>query len=233
MHAEARRSIGRLMLFAMSLGSTSIAAALAPSTAGSPDPTFGAGGIVYANPTPGIDQGIFGAVQPDGKFVIAGGISTGTGEYSLGVLRLLDNGNPDPGFGVNGLANHRIDIRNFGESVYVADDGKLYVVGFARFFGSSVCAVVRLLADGRMESTYGQSGIVRFHLGAAGGQPFCYRGAARRLSRGHDAGPPRLQRALRGERQQPSLHDRARAVRRDARAGLDRRRHRVLRSPLI
>ena len=149
--------------------------ALAATSAGSRDPTFGANGVAIVNPTTGIDQMSFGALQPDGKLVGAGNISLSGSAYAFGVVRYLDNGAPDPGFAVNGIGIYGIDTNSYAHSLLVAADGKLYVIGTAETGGTARCAVLRLLPNGQIDGTYGTAGVSRF--APPTGQPFCTRGA--------------------------------------------------------
>ena len=71
-------------------------------TNGSPDPSFGTGGVFSS---PAIDAGTVtdAALQPDGKIVVVGWTSTfvgptDTSEHSFFVRRLLANGTIDPSF---------------------------------------------------------------------------------------------------------------------------------------
>jgi uncharacterized delta-60 repeat protein len=137
------------------------------------DTTFGSGGRVltrfgalssYNAPTSAV-------LQPDGKLVVAGtyGLkdpyaTTPPGDFAdrdFGVLRLNVNGTPDTSFGKNGALT--LDFRK-GEddagSVALQPDGKILVGGSAQVgtlsgLPSFEYAAARLLADGRLDPSFG------------------------------------------------------------------------------
>jgi uncharacterized delta-60 repeat protein len=110
----------------------------------------------------GLDELYDVAVQGDGK-IVAVGSKGSTNTYSNGgdfaVVRLLDNGTPDPAFGTNGVRTF-----DFGgeveraNAVAIQPDGKIVIGGSTHapgaFWGDWV--VLRLNAtDGSLDSTFG------------------------------------------------------------------------------
>jgi uncharacterized delta-60 repeat protein len=121
---------------------------------GSPDSTFGDGGIVTH---PFTDVATSAVLQPDGKIVVSGGLPPG-GE-ALSVFRLLPDGSLDPGFGdggVSGMAFPGFDEIAF--TVAVQSDGKVVAAGTAHGPAVYDFAVARLNPDGRPDQTFGPSG---------------------------------------------------------------------------
>lgn len=120
---------------------------------GSLDTTFGTGGITRDAVTSADDEVWAAALQPDGKIMVAGG-SAGR----IAVARFTPEGTLDPTFGAGGNVLLSSPNRKVGWSAYsvaVQPDGKILL-------GSSgYGAVVRLNADGSMDSTFGNGGIVR------------------------------------------------------------------------
>jgi uncharacterized delta-60 repeat protein len=55
-----------------------------------------------------------------------------------------------------------IDAYSAANTVVIAADGRLYIVGSAQLNGVQRCAVLRLLPDGRIDSSYGAAGVSRF-----------------------------------------------------------------------
>lgn len=118
--------------------------ALAPSSTGELDPTFGTGGVVRA------DANVFYAVtpQPDGRIVAAG--PTAGADHV--VARFLPDGSPDDSFGTEGTT--RDSINGAPNAIALQDDGKIVVAG-ASFQSEIEIAVLRYTADGRRDGSFG------------------------------------------------------------------------------
>lgn len=91
-------------------------------------------------------------VQTDGKILVCGNFTTFNGVARAGIVRLLADGSVDPTFnpgtGASGLVNGAI----------VQDDGKIIVYGGFNFFnGLARAKIIRLLADGTIDTPYGQN----------------------------------------------------------------------------
>src|SRR5262249_57196261 len=70
---------------------------------GSPDTSFGSGGVVTTDlGRRGVDEGFDVAVQSDGKIVMVGRSNGPTG-YDFGVVRYNADGSLDSGFGTGGI----------------------------------------------------------------------------------------------------------------------------------
>jgi uncharacterized delta-60 repeat protein len=91
------------------------------------------------------------AVQSDGKLVIAG--TYGSTDFAL--VRLLPDGVPDPSFDADGLATANFGGVESGESVVVLADGRLVLGGSH----NGDFAVVRFLAGGAVDTTFGTGGL--------------------------------------------------------------------------
>ncbi len=107
------------------------------------------------------------ALQPDGKILIGGrGFNGG-----LSVVRFNANGSKDTTFGTNGSAN-----TNFGSSmanvIKILPDGKIIAAGWAdpQFNSQRDYAVVKFNADGILDATFGNTGIVITDLGSMDSQ---------------------------------------------------------------
>ena len=85
--------------------------------------------------------------QADGKL-----LATGDG----GLTRYLENGSIDPLFGVAGRVSVPFDVR----SMVLQADGKILVVGNAVDSGAGDIGVARYLANGNLDTTFDQDGIV-------------------------------------------------------------------------
>ncbi len=91
---------------------------------GTVDAGFGTdGGIIYYFNIQVLGHSV--AVQPDGKILVGGTSYSSVSEY---IIRLLENGQLDPGFGENGLAEQYLALGNGEDSqidLFVLDNGKI------------------------------------------------------------------------------------------------------------
>jgi uncharacterized delta-60 repeat protein len=114
---------------------------------GSPDPSFGDGGVVHYGDVGGKDDyGFAHIIQRDGKIVIAGYTEENSSDEVL-VVRLDPAGNPDPVFGTAGRVvwNGPGDNRDYGQGIALQPDGKIVVTGFSHHGASEDLLVMRLM----------------------------------------------------------------------------------------
>ncbi len=132
------------------------------SAAGQLDPTFGQGGAML------VDYGVEAytaqvALQQDGKIVAVGGTATSDtpdgDDWSI--ARVNADGTMDTSFGTGGKIIMNWD-GGYDEafSVAVQSDGKILVAGDVTIGGNQNGAVIRLNADGTLDSTFGTGGKV-------------------------------------------------------------------------
>jgi uncharacterized delta-60 repeat protein len=131
---------------------------------GDADPAFGEEGIVTLDLGES-EAGGRVAIQPDGKILVLGirsTFSSATGGSDVILVRLLEDGTLDTGFGEEGVVT--IDDSDFDNAADLAvqSDGKI-LVGLASFDASQDAASVqvsvrRLTADGGDDPTYGTGG---------------------------------------------------------------------------
>jgi uncharacterized delta-60 repeat protein len=127
--------------------------------AGELDSSFSGDGIQTVDLGPQ-DIGYDAVVQPDGKIV--GAVTTSTYD-GFEVVRLNTDGSPDQSFGSGGIVRTPIGNPSLGdESLAVALDGGRIVVGGDADSGTGAgdFAVVRYLADGQLDASFGSGGIV-------------------------------------------------------------------------
>lgn len=129
-------------------------------TDGVPDPGFGTGGSVVLDADPlNVSQSL--VIQPDGKIVLLA--ATGTGNVSFRLFRFDDAGVPDGGF-VGAPVGVFPQSGNPG-ALALLPDGKFAVVGnglVVRF------NVVRMNADGSVDTTFGDGGSILLAVGRSG-----------------------------------------------------------------
>ena len=157
-----------VVLGGSSLGATNRLGLVRLDANGSLDPSFGTGGVVTEQVTgANFPQAI--AVQPNGKIVV-----TGEGAPFLQsdafLVRFQDSGTLDDSFGQNGAVF--ISAGLWGDALYAVTlqpDGKIVATGLA-FWGGDYGSwlIVRLLADGTPDQTFGVEGEVQLGLGAPG-----------------------------------------------------------------
>jgi uncharacterized delta-60 repeat protein len=115
---------------------------------GSPDPTFGTGGLAtYVAPGTTDDWLSDVAVQPDGKVVLAGYVQPYSPNVGPLFARLNENGTPDSSFDSNGGFK-------LGYALALQPDGKIVVGGR----GASGPGLWRIGPNGGLDPTFGQSG---------------------------------------------------------------------------
>ncbi len=98
------------------------------------------------------------AVQSDGKILMAGPRSSSPLDFV--VVRMQANGILDPTFGTAGVL--RLDIMNASDdllsAIAVQPDGKVILTGRIRSGGTSAIAILRLQANGAIDSNFGNLG---------------------------------------------------------------------------
>lgn len=139
------------------------------TTRGVLDATFGSGGAVLVDPSPGHDIGRDVELQADGKIVIAGAYNDASGSgNAIGVVRLNTDGTLDQSFGTNGL----VVTRNTGRtqqaySVTIQPDGRILLSAnsddIPPAYGAQTLqnflALVRYMPDGSLDASFGDRGI--------------------------------------------------------------------------
>jgi len=153
-----------------------LAGSLSP---GSLDPSFNRIGLVTTE-FGGDDSGGAGALQPDGKIVVAGTVEDSSGTDTIGLARYLPDGHLDTRFGPDrtgevvldpGLMIVKAEAVAVIDHVGQPDDGKIVVAGTwtdpAK--SQSGVALARFNPDGSLDTSFGSSGEVldaRATLGA-------------------------------------------------------------------
>ncbi len=124
------------------------------TSSGSPDATFGTNGFVTAFPTTIAASDLTAlAVQPDGKIVAGGYVGSGP---SFGVGRYATDGTVDITFGSPSTPGWYVDTAMGGtaNTVTVQADAKIAATGCA----AALCGVIRLNADGTLDTTFANGG---------------------------------------------------------------------------
>lgn len=131
---------------------------------GNPDPAFGASGTVVLNQLKNDANATDAVLQPDGKLLITGQYLNSTIGPHHFIARLLENGDPDPTFGENGVTGYPDpDLVAWGNVLTLQPDGKI-LMGGSRFTyvppGSGYLEFIlfRFNADGSVDASFGNNG---------------------------------------------------------------------------
>ena len=159
-------------------GATTSAGLVRYNTDGSLDGSFGTGGVMFAPTGTGAAAALYpvAGTANDGKIVLPG---PGSGAHAppasapnmFSVVRLNADGSLDTSFGTNGTATAtfpaKIGGTKLGSSgvsrVLIQPDGKIVGIGVSADIQSIELA--RFNADGSVDTTFGQSGLVYTSLG--------------------------------------------------------------------
>jgi len=140
---------------------------------GSPDNTFGAGGVAITDIDSHDDQALALSLQPDGRIILAGQtLSNDLTTSDMLFVRYLSNGSLDPTFGLGGIAT--VDLRGTTDiaRAVALSGGKIVAAGTSRDPASSRTdiGVVRLDANGTPDPTFGVAGSYVSSFGGPGSQ---------------------------------------------------------------
>jgi uncharacterized delta-60 repeat protein len=132
-------------------------------------PTFLVGtGMVTTDFNASDDNGRGVVIQPDGKFLVAGFSSNGA-NHDFALARYHADGSLDTSFGSSGKVTTPIGSGNdLGLSISLQADGKILVAGRAASGASNTFALVRYHADGALDNSFGNQGIVTTLFSAGG-----------------------------------------------------------------
>jgi uncharacterized delta-60 repeat protein len=140
---------------------------------GSPDPSFGVGGLVVVDVQNTYDMPMDLAVQADGKVVVTGYTSgSGYGTDFL-LFRLNSDGSRDAGFGDDGVVLTDFGTySDFGLAVAVQPDGQIVAAGYVFQSGYVYAtALARYNPDGTLDEGFGDGGRVIEDLAAGYERP--------------------------------------------------------------
>jgi uncharacterized delta-60 repeat protein len=160
---------GKLLFVGLAgLSATNTEIALVRYTAaGALDTSFGGDGTVITSLGNGEDAALALAVQPDGKILVAGGFDNGTNSDAL-LMRFNADGSLDTGFGASGKVVNAlgtgIDVIT---SIALQPDGKIVAIGTSEVAADDGdIFVMRFLADGSLDTSFGTGGKVMTKLSA-------------------------------------------------------------------
>ncbi len=150
---------------------------------GTLDPTFGTSGKVVTN-LPSLDERLSSVlVQPDGK-IIGAGTSFYPGQSFI-VVRYNADGSLDPSFGTSGATTVNINTQDIANDAALQSDGKIIVVGSSTDFTIGNLAVVRLTANGSVDSSFSDDGVQLTSMTSATATAVCIQSDSKIVIGGH------------------------------------------------
>lgn len=148
-------------------GNTQDFAVLRYTSNGSLDSSFGTYGKVITPIGSGYDYSSCGALQADGKIVVAGFTQAPNYNSDFALVRYNINGSVDSSFGINGKVITAVGLfDDYASGLSIQADGKIVVVGSSsNNMSIQAFAVIRYNNNGGVDSSFGQDGKVIFHPG--------------------------------------------------------------------
>jgi uncharacterized delta-60 repeat protein len=130
---------------------------------GTPNPAFGAGGIVRTDVAGKGDQANAVAVEPDGKILVAGFATTASGiDSDFALARYNPDGTLDASFGTGGIVTTNLGTQSDdARAIALEPDGKIVLAGSA---GEDI-GLARYTPNGSLDPTFGSSGLTITDLG--------------------------------------------------------------------
>lgn len=128
---------------------------------GSPDATFGVGGVVVTDFFGEYDLAHAVGIQADGKIVVAGAANRDGGTRAFFALaRYHVDGSLDDTFGVGGkVTADFFNTLKSANALAIQPDGKLVLAGYGEFNQSGDFALARFRPDGSLDATFGLGGV--------------------------------------------------------------------------
>jgi uncharacterized delta-60 repeat protein len=133
------------------------------STDGTLDVSFGTAGKVVTDIS-SRDVAKSLAIQSDGKFLVAGESYNGT-DSDFTVVRYNTNGSIDSSFGSAGVFSLGLGSREYLVSIALQSDGKIVAAGTADISSHNALALVRINANGSLDTGFGTAGKVTTIIG--------------------------------------------------------------------
>ncbi len=132
---------------------------------GSPDVSFGTGGVVITDIDEGWDNAYGIALQDDGK-ILLGGEGYTNNKRNVCVIRYNTDGLLDATFGSGGIALHSIGTEgDKTKAIVLQDNGKILLCGYFSDGSDDQTFVSRFNSDGTVDNTFGNNGTATLDIG--------------------------------------------------------------------
>jgi uncharacterized delta-60 repeat protein len=132
---------------------------------GSLDTTFDLDGKVTTSVSPYDDYGGDIVLQPDGKILMTGFISSPVNINGFVLVRYNPDGSLDRTFGDEGMTGNDFNCPASGQALTLQPDGKIIVAGSTCGTDSTDFGLARYNSDGSPDTTFDQDGIVTTDFG--------------------------------------------------------------------
>jgi uncharacterized delta-60 repeat protein len=136
---------------------------------GSLDTTFGNSGIV-TTPIGSVNAYATALViQSNGILVAGNSFNSSTNKYDFALVRYNTDGSLDTGFGNSGIVTISIEngsINDSANALGIQSNGMIVVAGYSYSGSKYFISLVRYQADGILDTTFGNSGIVTTSIGS-------------------------------------------------------------------
>lgn len=176
-HAVAVQADGKIVIAGRASEHLGDFALLRLDRDGNLDSSFGSGGRVLTDFSGKTDYVNALAIQGDGKIVAVGVSSVDGSGYDFAVARYLSDGSLDPSFGTGGKLTTAVGLEvDSANAVVIQSDGKL-VVGGESYRGTQFgidFALVRYHANGSLDTSFGDQGIVVTPIASNGARDTIY-----------------------------------------------------------
>jgi uncharacterized delta-60 repeat protein len=106
--------------------------------------------------------------QSDGKIILAGAAVV-DGVSNIIVMRLTTNGTLDSTFGNNGIILMPIALGGTAQAITINNSDQIYLGGFARRWDAWQPVLIKLTADGILDTQFGENGIAWISVGTDAG----------------------------------------------------------------
>ncbi len=126
---------------------------------GTLDPAFNSAGYVVT-PVNNGDNAQKVLVQPDQKILTVGMSFDATFASQAKVLRYMPDGALDTDFGTNGIFSYALDFEANLYSAVLTSEGKIVLVGSTTDYQTYRILLIRLNADGTLDTDFGTGGVV-------------------------------------------------------------------------
>ncbi|MBI5278494.1 MAG: hypothetical protein HY854_18795 [Burkholderiales bacterium] len=135
------------------------------TASGAFDASYGAAGLATTSVAGGHDLALDTELLADGRLLLAGYAETPAGR-AMAVLRYDSAGVLDAGFASGGIATHVVRDGALAYEIVAQGDGKLLLAGYSIAGGQLDTTIVRLNADGSLDTGFGVNGAAILPLSA-------------------------------------------------------------------
>lgn len=144
------------------------------NTDGALDSTFGSGGKVITALGGGDSLASFGAIQPDGKIVVAGYLAVASHNHDFALARYNADGSLDPTFGSGGKTTTDLfgSSDDIAYSLAVQSNGKIVAVGRTGQYPNFKFGLARYNANGSLDQNFGSVGKILTEIGGFSSQAY-------------------------------------------------------------